>query len=336
MPARFLSLDDLKEHGQLPRFGSDKDFKHPVTGEPNANLCRRRGSFDADNTCFIYVSHLWLRPSQDLPSAGHPDDEQKSKYRLILEALEKLCGGDTRPIPAGMEVALWIDYCCIDQDDAPSSELQNLGNLIGDCDLMLTPVVDVDHASWEYPEMSPRGRVQGVSPDDLFAQYQAAGWQEYWSRGWCRVEAMAAAVKPVAVGRAELFCGSLQVAMLAQRRPHVLFGTKELEQERSPYFLPPLLHSAFDQFAPEKGSLTKESDRAAVRWLTEEARKDIKELVGGVGGRLGGRSPGRGAGWRPGRGGAAARAAKRGKAGGRQTDGKVLHLRGGAPLSRIC
>ena len=75
MPARFLSLDDLKEHGQLPRFGSDKDFKHPVTGEPNANLCRRRGSFDADNTCFIYVSHLWLRPSQDLPSAGHPDDE---------------------------------------------------------------------------------------------------------------------------------------------------------------------------------------------------------------------------------------------------------------------
>ena len=83
---------------------------------------------------------------------------------------------------------------------------------------------------------------------------------------------------------------------------------KELEQERSPYYLPPLLHSAFDQFAPEKGSLTKESDRAAVRWLTEEARKDIKELVGGVGGRLGGRSPGRGAGWQPGRGGAAARA----------------------------
>ena len=63
---------------------------------------------------------------------------------------------------------------------------------------------------------------------DYFAQYKAAGWQEYWSRGWCRVEAMLAAVKAVKAGRAALFGGALRTSLLAGRRPHVLFGTKEL------------------------------------------------------------------------------------------------------------
>ena len=37
---RFLPLDDLKTHGRLPRHGHDNDFKHPLTGEPNVNLCK--------------------------------------------------------------------------------------------------------------------------------------------------------------------------------------------------------------------------------------------------------------------------------------------------------
>ena len=324
VPTRFVPLGVLIAYGMLPRFGSKAGFVHPLTGEPNANLCRSRESFDPKKTTFVFVSHRWLLPGNG--ARGHPDDDQQRKFQLIVAALRKLCGGSNTPVPEGMEVAVWVDYCCIDQDGAPASELDNLGGLIQACDLVLTPVVDVDHQEWDYPELV----------NNWFVEYLAAGWKEYWSRGWCRVEAMCAAVKPVDEGRAELFRGAVKVQLLAGHRPHVLFGTKELEERRPVIFLPPLLHSMFERYAPELGALTKEADRVAVRRLTEEARKDIKELVGGVGGRLGGRSPGRGAGWHPGRGGAAARAAKRGKAGGRQTDGKVLHLRGGAPLSRIC
>ena len=55
-------------------------------------------------------------------------------------------------------------------------------------------------------------------------------------------------------------------------------GTKELVTLRAPWFLPPLLNSTFLTYAPEEGLLTKESDRVAVRGLTEEARKDVVEL----------------------------------------------------------
>ena len=185
-----------------------------------------------------------------------------------MAALRKLCGGSNTPVPAGMEVAVWVDYCCIDQDGAPASELDNLGGLIQACDLILTPVVDVEHKKWDYP--------QGVS--NWFVQYLAAGWKEYWSRGWCRVEAMCAAVKPVDEGRAELFRGAVKVQLLAGHRPHVLFGTKELEGANggAPLFLPPLPHAMFEQqYAPERGQLTDEADRDAVRRLTEEARRGV-------------------------------------------------------------
>jgi hypothetical protein len=100
---------------------------HPVTGEPNANLCEPCEAFDASKTCFVYISHRWLLPSEDAPEAGHPDDEEQRKYALLVAALKELCGGSNTPVPEGMEVAVWVDYCCIDQDGAPASELDNLG-----------------------------------------------------------------------------------------------------------------------------------------------------------------------------------------------------------------
>ena len=143
VPTRFLPLEVLIAYGMLPRFGSKAGFVHPLTGEPNANLCRSRESFDPKKTIFVFVSHRWLNPGNG--AWGHPDDDQQRKFTLIVAALEKLCGGSNAPVPAGMEVAVWVDYCCIDQDGAPASELDNLGGLIQACDLILTPVVDVDH-----------------------------------------------------------------------------------------------------------------------------------------------------------------------------------------------
>ena len=127
-----------------------------------------------------------------------------------------------------------------------------------------------------------------------FDEYLAEGWKDYWSRGWCRVEVMLASVKPVAEGRAELFRGQMKVHLLGGHRPHVLFGTKELERNAPPIFLPPLLHSYFETFAPERGELTKEADRVAVRRLTVEACKDVKELVVGWQGDYQGVDVGRG------------------------------------------
>ena len=87
----------------------------------------------------------------------HPDDEQRRKFHLIVSAIESLRGGPRAQIPDGTEVALWIDWCCINQDRRAESdknvkrEVRNLHKLIASCDLVLTIVVDPDHTAWSYP-----------------------------------------------------------------------------------------------------------------------------------------------------------------------------------------
>lgn len=68
--ARFVTLDALRAHGTLPRCGSRLKYRHPLTGEGNANLCRRRCDFDAARTLFVYVSHQWARPEEE-PEVNH-------------------------------------------------------------------------------------------------------------------------------------------------------------------------------------------------------------------------------------------------------------------------
>ena len=58
--------------------------------------------------------------------------------------------------------------------------------------------------------------------------------------------------------------------------------------------MPPLNSTALERFAPEKGNLTKESDRAAVELLTVEARKNLKKPRVGYEGEYHGTGDGRG------------------------------------------
>ena len=42
---RFVALSDLRAYGRLPRLGSKARFRHKLTKEGNANLCRHRADF---------------------------------------------------------------------------------------------------------------------------------------------------------------------------------------------------------------------------------------------------------------------------------------------------
>ena len=104
------------------------------------------------------------------------------------------------------------------------------------------------------------------------------------------VEAMSAACMPVwpsgeergASFRAD---GAVGFAILQNRRPHVVFGTKEMSKGMQPRFFPPLLHSNLAKYDPAKMELTSEGDRATIVEIAQGLRKYISPLkVGWEGG----------------------------------------------------
>ena len=174
----FVPEAALKRLKYLPRRGCNERFVHEVTGRGNDTVHQPIAFFEGKKVCFVFISHRWLRPGNG--ARGTPDDDDNSKCKLILAALEKLRGPNA-PVPEDVEFAIWLDYSCMDQDAAPGSELQELHSIVAACDLMLTPIVDKDHTKWDFPTPLP--------PAGWLEAYKAPAWEEYWSRGWVRAHA---------------------------------------------------------------------------------------------------------------------------------------------------
>lgn len=268
----FIPFEVFKNLGSIPRMGSNGDFVHPLSNQANANSGLPLDHFDRSKTVFIFVSHRWLSPRPG--TAGHPDDvDSHSKHQLIVEGCERMRGTNA-PIRPECDIALWIDFGCVNQDGEPAAELEHrLAALIGVCDLLLTPVVDPQHEEWILP----------LTFTNAIEDYRASAWQEYWSRAWCRSETFLAAVIPVISdpARATLFNGGLKTAHKSSRRAHVIFGSKELEQNRLPIFVPPMMNATYYKYAPEKGYLTCEDDRPVIASLTDTARAHITDTAVG-------------------------------------------------------
>ena len=244
----------------------------------------------------------------------HPDDEELRKFRLIISAIESLSNGPRAPIPDGTDVALWIDWCCINQDRRGESyvkrEVRNVHNLIASCDLVLTIVVDPNHAAWRYPTVwaAHEGVSQVASlaaagekavkvdedeedggPDEsgtIFGlgitkqkpplyQYAAEEWSLYWSRAWCSTEQLLSATMPhTKPARAVMVRGALANAIKLGRRARVVYGTKEQEEGLLPICLPPFLKAVVDEWQPVlNGYIGKEADKKVVRDLEIEGKK---------------------------------------------------------------
>jgi hypothetical protein len=59
-------------------------------------------------------------------------------------------------------------------------------------------------------------------------------------------------------------------------RPHIIYGTRELEEGQTPLLLPPLQNSYFEKFHPAKGHLSVEGDRLIIDRLIAELKPYMK------------------------------------------------------------
>jgi hypothetical protein len=106
---------------------------------------------------------------------------------------------------------------------------------------------------------------------DVFTDYRAKPFTEYLDRGWCLLEMFFGAYLPLSAGRAKLFGGKLQEVMVKElRRPHLLFGTREMELGKMPHIMRPLRGDEFEKYHPGRGDLTNPRDKVVIDAYVKE------------------------------------------------------------------
>lgn len=295
---RFVNFDFFRQFVEIPRVGEgSSEFPNAPSVDPK-HLTFELSEIDISKSFLVFVSHCWLagwdgRDNNDNIMDGnasdewrgfpHPDTKQNAKFKLLVEALNILRDNSA----GGLPVYFWLDYCCVDNNSNPGGQvIMQMEKIIEVCDCVLTPVVDPDHKSWEYP-------ADGWS--NVFIEYKArnfnGGPYAYINRAWCRTEMLYAAKLPLPITtkkKTSSFRFGLKFALERNFRPHYLFGDKELALNLAPIQLPPLQNSYLDKFAPMAcvENLTRVSDKDTIQSISEELACDSETVTVGYDGDL--------------------------------------------------
>jgi hypothetical protein len=159
---------------------------------------------------------------------------------------------------------------CINQDSPNPAEQLNFGlrRIIGSCDFMVTPIFDPEWMAWSSKLDATTQRSYWELED-----YKAPGFQDYFSRAYIRLDMFFNANMPVDKRRAKLFGGRLRNEISEGRRPHLVFGTRELESGSMLVFMPPLQDDRLEKYHPTKGNYFSSNDAVYISAQVEELCK---------------------------------------------------------------
>jgi len=173
-----------------------------------------------------------------------------------------------------IDICFWVDFACIDQDDhlLKLKGISSLNAVIERCDILLTPLVDLDWRKRRIPDKCPGG-------SSWFEEYSSPAFEEYKSRGWTRLEFLTAATAPLHKENVSYY--ELLGRKRLEWRPHLIYGTRELEKGIAPLVLPPLRNSFFHRFNPLEGDFCSSSDTHAVKTLLDNLKPYIQTVKAG-------------------------------------------------------
>lgn len=268
---RILSYKKFKELTEFPRFPECE------------NLVESINEVDHENTLFIFISHCWIAGwsgASHWRGYPHPDNKNNDKFKLTIKAIEL---AHCILAPQMENCYIWLDYGCINQDEDPAGELKQLNKIIELSDCILTPIFDEEWDQWEIKE-NHRG---------MFHCYEAKDWKigphAYLNRAWCRMEQFYAANIPLRKDnstRILKFKAGLKFAAQYGHRPHLLYGSRESNNNTCFKILEPLQNNLLDSFHPLKGAITKETDLIKIKSLLEELMPYMKTVTYGYDGEL--------------------------------------------------
>lgn len=234
----------------------------PRSSEPSS-LLRSLDEIDRNSSLLIFISHCWLRghaEAEGYDTVPHPDNVDNDKFKLCVQGIQWV---KERFAPAMNKCFVWMDFSCVDQKNRQELDksFKRYDKIMECCDLMFTPIVD-HNRRWDLPMSGSK---------DLFQDYQAPLWNQgehaYLNRRWCRVEMLYAANIPTLDNTEEseferymMFKGGLAYACKHKRRPHVLYGHREVDILNGPLILPALSNYYLELYSPTVGSLTNNED----------------------------------------------------------------------------
>jgi hypothetical protein len=239
--------------------------------------------FDRSTSLIIYISHVYLagfdgkdtnnhnkivsedhilnwRNDTNLP---HPDNKDNNKFELIIKGIDFLIQTQGSKFDS---CYLWLDYTCLDQTKDTQLELESIGGLkevMSYCDCIFTPIVDKDHASWQYSHnKNLHTNWLNDYRSDLFLGNNI--YKSYMKRAWCNLEMLYGYYLPLwKTGdrkyddeRCNLSSGGLNIAAKHGLRAHFIYGTKELHSGTGIIKLPPLPRGFAKNINPLNGIVT--------------------------------------------------------------------------------
>ena len=214
-----------------------------------------------DNALIVFISHRGVAfdDADTTLARPQPDSAQNDKFKLLVEAIEKIMTG----ISPGMEECyIWMDCICRSISDLALSPYDRIFECI---DLMLTPLHDPSVT--DIPQSKP---------------YDAKPWgygpEAYLNRMWCRLEMMISTATPMKrydeIRRAKMSPAFLLIIDKGFR-PHLLYGSFESKQNLPPLVLPEKSPDFFDTFSPFSGNVSIASDMHMIKQYLEQFRSKV-------------------------------------------------------------
>ncbi len=140
---------------------------------------------------------------------------------------------------------------------------------------MVTPIHDTAWQAWS---------TDVTKITDALTEYKAEPFQDYLSRGWCRLEMFFNANIPLdaSLKRHKMFDGKLRQVMKEEgRRPHLLFGTRELMRVHEEPVMLRVQDGHFNKYHPGgKDAVTVDPrDKAVIGAYVQDLRRINRDLT---------------------------------------------------------
>mmetsp|Transcript_3301 Transcript_3301/g.4647 ORF Transcript_3301/g.4647 Transcript_3301/m.4647 type:complete len:625 (+) Transcript_3301:335-2209(+) len=244
---KLIRKEDFEAAGHIPRSNEQVTF---ISLEDLGEERRKK--------CFIiFVSHRWWAGETSEP---HPDVPESIKFNILVKSFnqaQSLLGKE-------VQIYIWIDFFCIDQDDKDQQVLgiKSLVFYVAASDCLLTPFSDEIYEARPMPPFS--GPLDNFWSDGWTKMFKSLsnGDKEYFGRAWCRLEIFLGSNAPLPKFGYNFF---LQQNIQRDGRPHFLAG-----DDGTLKALPLLSNSFMKTMSPANGALTSEEDRKYIQMIMDE------------------------------------------------------------------